>query len=146
MLENILTNYATFTPNYTVFTANVVWTTLSSPCGTLHKHLARQAPCCIAEQVFCCSCLTFITNLNFVHITALLEYEFSSSSKVTPSQCEMLPPRMCNTLQEPQKHLLFYFHRSSCSPARWYHFLLDLPEPNTVLLLYEIPEGINGFL
>lgn len=109
MLENILTNYATFTSHYTVFTANVVWTTLSSPCGTLHKHLARQAPCCIAEQVFCCLCLTFITNLNFVHITALLEYGFSSSSKVTPSQCEMLPPRMCNTLQNHKNTYYFTF-------------------------------------
>lgn len=147
MLENILTNYLTFTSNYMAFTANVVWTTLSSSCPKLYKHLAGQALCSVTEQVLCCLCLVFITKLSFVHITANLEYGISSSSKVTPSQCEMLTPSTCNTLQEAGKqHLLFYFHRSSYSPARWYRFVLDWPETNTVLLLYGIPEGINGFL
>lgn len=59
----------------------------------------------------------------------------------------MLLTSPCNALQEAGKqHLLFYFHRSSYSPARWYRFVLDWPETNNVQLLYEIPEGINGFL
>lgn len=43
-------------------------------------------------------------------------------------------------------YLLFCFHRSFCNQEGQYHFVLDLPEIKTFLLLYEIHLGINGFL
>lgn len=142
MLKNIPTNYATSNVH-----ADTVWTTLFSSCPTLYNHLARQASSWVGGQVLYCLCLIFMTKLHSLHITVSLEYVISSNSKVTPSQWQILHPSSCNTLQEAGKqHLLFYFHRSSYSPARWYHFVLEWPETNTVLLLYEIPEGINGFL
>lgn len=140
MLENILRNYASFPSSYMVFTDNVC---LLPPPGCV----SIQPGMLHAEHVLCCLCLIFTTKLNLVPITVNLEYGISSSSKVRPSQRGTLPPSTCNTLQEARKeHLLFYFHRSSYSPARWYRFVLYWPETNTVLLLYEIPEGINGFL
>lgn len=67
-------------------------------------------------------------------------------SKVRIPKRGLLPCSTCNTLQEASKHLLFYFHRSFYNPARWYHFVLDWTETDNVLLLCEIPEGLNGFL
>lgn len=108
------------------------------------KHLARQAPSWVVGQVFYCLYLIFITKLHSVHITAKLEFVISSTERLQPHNCKILHHSACK--EAGKQHLLFYFHRSSYSPARWYHFVLEWPETNIVLLLCEIPEGINGFL
>lgn len=43
-------------------------------------------------------------------------------------------------------YLLFCFHRSSCSPVGEYHLAPDLLVTRAFLFLYEILQGINGFL